>query len=78
MRLCNAMRFFQFLEANVINASGAISAKILLQQDMLTLQVSMASKIYFLTQFFVLSKTEKSHRVTESHLVCVGLKSEGT
>jgi hypothetical protein len=36
----------------------------------------MASKIYFLAQFCVLSKTEKSRRVTESRLVCVGLYTQ--
>ena len=33
----------------------------------------MVSKVYFLAQFYVLSKTENSRRVTESRLVCVGL-----
>jgi hypothetical protein len=35
-------------------------------QDFLTHQVHMASKIHFLARFYVLSKTEKSRRVTES------------
>jgi hypothetical protein len=44
----------------------------ILQRQPFTHQVYMASKIQLLSQFYVLSKTEKSRCVTKSRLICVG------
>jgi hypothetical protein len=63
---------FQFSEANII-VPDAVILKISWRQEFLTHQVHMASKVYFLAQFDARSKTEKSRRVIELRLVCVGL-----
>ena len=56
---------FQFSGANIIT---------LIPPDPMLIpnEVQMISKIYFLAQFYLLSKTEKSRRVPKSRPVCVG------